>query len=247
VPTGLDLVKASMRAIGALAAGETPRADEAEDCRTILNRMIDGLNIQQQWMYEQVRTAVSLTSGVRDYTIGTGGTINIARPTVIAAAGFVQDSTASTPIEIPIEVFTDQRWQEIAQKTLAAGVLWGIYFDRAFSQTTQRGTISTYPTINVSNAQVVLYTPGRPVAKFTNLTTNYYLAEGYEEALHYNLCVRLAPEFERPINAKLEQLAERSLSWVKAANYRAVEVTLDRALPGLGPGTWSIDTGSYRR
>lgn len=49
-----------------------------------------------------------------------------------------------------------------------------------------------------------------PLTSFPDLTTNVVLAPGYEDALRYNLCVRLAPQFGVPLRPELVELAERS-------------------------------------
>ena len=203
--------------------------------------MIDAWGLEPGTMLSILRTATTLTNGTRDYTIGLGGAINIVRPAWLDAAGFIQDSTATDPIEAKIAVFTEKEWQGIVLKTVDSGWPTGVYYDRAFSAN-QRGTISTYPTINISNAQLVTYTP-LAITKFGNLADNVLLAPGYEDAFHYNLAERIAPEFGIPAPDGYTQKASQSLAKIKTANRRPALLRPDPGLPGQSGAFWSQHAG----
>ncbi len=239
-----DLIARALQEIGALAQGETASAADENAALAVLQRLVNTWGAERLSIYQLLRTTVALTSGTRDYTIGTGGTINIVRPVWIERAGLILDSTATDPIEIPIEVLTEQKWAEIALKTLDTGVVRAIYFDRGFSPTsTLRGTISTYPTINTSNVQVVLYTPAAVVG-FVNATIDYVFPPGYEDAFHYDLAFRLQRPFARPADPMLTVQRNEALARIKSANRMPVELRCDAALTGRGG--YDIDTGGYR-
>lgn len=246
MPSAQAIVDRALRAVGKLASGETPSAALAQDSLTVLNSMIDAWGLEPGTMLSILRTATTLTNGTRDYTIGLGGAINIVRPAWLDAAGFIQDSTATDPIEAKIAVFTEKEWQGIVLKTVDSGWPTGVYYDRAFS-TAQRGTISTYPTINISNAQLVLYAP-LAITKFGNLADNVLLANGYEDAFHYNLTVRIAPEFGMPAPdgyAGQDGFASKTLAKIKVANTRPAILRPDPGLPGQAGAYWSQHAGQW--
>lgn len=244
MPTGAQITQRALQAAGILASGETADAVMAQDALAILQRMINAWGIDRGVIAEILRTVKGLTSGTRDYTIGPGGSINIAYPDWIDSAGLILDSTVTDPYEHPLHVYNDQEWQAVRLKTLDARIVTGIYFDHAFSST-GRGTISTYPTINIANVQIVLYTP-LAMTGFLNLATNYLLRPGYEDALHYNLAKRICVDFEHAISGDLRQLADDSLALIKRANTRPVALDVS-GVPSArgGRATKAYLTGDY--
>lgn len=216
--------------IGVVGAGQTPAPEIQAAGLTVLQRLVDAKGAERLTIFEVLRTVRALSSGTRDYTIGTGGSINIVRPTWIDHAAVILDSTLTDPQERPIAVFTDQQWQHIALKTLDAATIDGIFYDHGLtSYLSQVGTISTYPTINVANVQLVLYTP-KAVAAFVDLDTQYAVPPGYQDAYHYELSYRLQRPLGRPLDADLK--AERDVAWgrVKRANIQIPEMTHDAAV-----------------
>ncbi len=239
--TGRDLIVEALSEIGVQAAGETVSAADEDLALKTLQRILDAGGAERLMIFQLLRTAQTLTSGTRDYTIGSGGTINIVRPVWIERAGFVFDSTATDPLEIPIEILTEQRWADIRLKTFDSGVVQAIYYDPGFSPTSNnRGTISTYPTINKSNTQVVLYSPVAVVG-FVNPTTEYVFPPGYRAAFHFSLAYELQRPFGVPPDPDLKGQRDEAIARVKRTNYRPAELSIDRALLPSGQ-TWSKST-----
>lgn len=85
--TALDVIKGALRSIGALEAGEDPDADTANDSLNMLNDMVAQWANQSMLVYYQSEIVFPLTSGLKDYTIGAGGT---------ATASFVGSLTGRT-------------------------------------------------------------------------------------------------------------------------------------------------------
>jgi hypothetical protein len=65
---------------------------------------------------------------------------------------------------------------------------------------------------------------------YTALTDDLTFAPGYEEALHYNLALRLCRPYGRPIDPDLKE-GETALSRIKSANVRLDDRQV--ATPGL--------------
>lgn len=236
--TGRQLITRALIECGVLASGEVPSATELQDAHVIAKRMINSAGAERLLIHELLRTATTLTSGTRDYSLGPGGAINIARPDWIEMAGCILDSTATDPLEIPIEVFTDQRWASLRLKTLDASPLWGVYFDRKFDSN-GRATLSTYPTINASNVQLVIYTP-KAQTGFDALDTTYTFAPGYDELWHYALCDQLVGPFAVPelIEQRITRRLVTAERRVKMSNLMPAELFCDPAVTAQGGG-WS--------
>lgn len=241
--TGRDLVTRALKTLGVLAAGETATAEDAQDGLLSANDMVDSWGLDRLIIHEIVRTVKTLTANTASYTIGPGGAINIPRPTWIDQANLIIDTGASTPTEIPIELFTDQRWQGIRQKTLTSSLSQGVWYDHAW--TAGLGAIWPWPIPSTGTTQLVLYAPGTAVSAFASLNTDYTFPPGYRDALHYNLAVRLAPLFGRQLDGVVAQMAIDSLAKVKRANNRPRELVCDEALLRRG-GYFDYRTGGYR-
>jgi hypothetical protein len=221
--TGLARVTLALQEIGVVGAGQTPTSEDATFALGVLQRMFTGWAAERLMVPSILRTVVSLVSGTRDYTIGSGGDIAIVRPVSIFRARVVLDSTLDPPVESPIAVFDDAQWAAVASKTLEAGAIDGVYYDHAFSST-ERGTISTYPTINVSGVQLVLYTP-QAVVGYVTLTEDLAFPPAWDDAVLYRLARKLCRPFGRTVTPDLERDERDAIAVVKRTNLRPDELS----------------------
>lgn len=240
VVTAQDLITAAMGLIGVLALGETLGPDESADAFARLNRMVDRWGTQPLTMGMLLRTTKTLTASTASYTIGTGGAIDIVRPTEITYANLIIDTAATTVTEIGIPVFTDQAWAGVLQKTLTGPLIQGIYYDRGW--TAGLGIVYPWPIPTVGTTQLVLYTPVA-VSQFATLTAEYSFRPGYQDALEYNLAKRLAAAWSLPCPPDVIEEAKASLADIKRPNSRLVEMGTN--YPGVW-GTYDIVSGGYR-
>lgn len=249
MPTGLDLITDAMKSIGAVSAGEAPTSGESADALVALNRMIDAWGADNLTVYTVGRTVKTLTSGIAPYTIGTGGDINIVRPVSINAAGIILDSTASPTVEVPIDVLTVQRYEEVRTKGLSGSPAWAVYFDHAW--TAGLGTVTVFGVPTTSTTQLVLYCP-TALTTVALTGTTYTWPPGYEEALQYNLAIRLAAIFPSAPSRlpAIAKLAQDSLARIKRVNERPTELRCDPAAlqangTTRGGGRWNMNSGQW--
>lgn len=194
------------------------------DALAWLNSMIDAWGLRELTKYMLLRTATTLVSGTASYTIGVGGTINIARPTEIRQAGLILDTGAATPVEMPIDVLFDDAYARWPEKTYQSSYAQAIWYDHNWAA--GLGRIYPLPIPNVGTTQLVIYTPVA-IAQFADRTTTYTFPPGYEEALEYNLAVRLATPFGREIPDFVAHMARVSLAVLKRGNLRLSQVHVD--------------------
>ena len=71
----IDIITSALKDIGALAAGETPSPEAAQDAFIMMNRMIDQWSNEQMMVFYKTEIIFTLTSGQTQYTIGPGGEI----------------------------------------------------------------------------------------------------------------------------------------------------------------------------
>lgn len=241
----IDFITGAMKDLGVLAAGETASSEDADDAFTVLNQMADALGIERLTMYQVVRTTKVLTASTASYSIGTGGSINIVRPTWLDRAGLIIDNTASVPSEVPISVLDDEEYARWPQKTLTSTQSQAVYFDRAWSA--GLGLIYPLPIPTVSTTTLVLYAPSVAVAQFADQsTTDYTFPPGYARAIRKNLALEIAPLFNADPHPLLIQQAEQSKAAVKRANVRPMTLAIDPALSG-NAGHWNINSDRPNR
>jgi hypothetical protein len=246
MPTAQYFVDGALREIGVLATGETAPGSEGDEALAIVNDCLDALGAERLSMYSVLRTAKTLASGTASYTVGSGGDLNIVRPTWIEDATLVYDTSASTPTELPIVILTDEEYAVWPQKTLQSSQSNAIYYDHSWAA--GLGLIYPLPIPDVATTQLVLYTPQQPATQFADYaTTSYTFPPAVRRMLRKCLALELAPSYPgATVSPLLVQQAKEAKSQFKSSNVRPL---LKRGNPALmGPnGTWNINVDRYNR
>lgn len=240
--TGLDLLTRSFRTVQVLAAGETPSSDDAQAALDLLNSMIDGWGIQRYTQRFRRRVVYPITAGFQALTVGDGGDIDLTEPPMeIEQAGLILNNTLASNLqtEVPVEVMTDRKWADLRIKALSSPLIKAVYYDHNFDAN-QWATLYVYPVPSVSYTSLVLYLP-QQIDQFADLSTAYVLPNGYEEAMVYNLAVRIAIEWGKrlPMDHPVVLMALKTLGDLKAANLRMIEVGVEDALLPEQSGRWN--------
>jgi hypothetical protein len=208
--TVLELLKSSLRAIQVLAPGRTPGPSETADALVVLNSMLRSWATSRLIVHAITRAEYSLAAGAESYTIGPAGDLAVEeRPVEIHAAAKLEDGE-----EEPIEVFPH----------VEAPSRVGLYYAPSWPL----GVLTPYPEFDDATT-LVLYT--REVfAAITDTADDVEFPPGYEDAIRYNLAVRLAPEWGRVATPKVEELARTSLAAIQSVNLPRPEAKIDSAL-----------------
>lgn len=207
--TVLQLITDSLREIGALAQGMTPSNSEAADALRKLNRLVESLAIERAFIYSIRQDTHSLTPGDADYTIGTGGEINVTRPVKIESATV----TTSGALTIPLNLLSRPQWDAILQKTAQAPVPENLYDDYAYPLS----TIRIHPVPSAAGSTLILAT-WQQISQFAALTDNIMLAPGYERALMYLFAFELVNEYGRPMPPALPGIAAAAKAGIAQMN-----------------------------
>jgi hypothetical protein len=144
VTTALDIIKGSLRSIGALGTGEVPDADTAQDAFTMLNDMLDMWSNERMLVFCIQEVMHELVSGTYIYTIGAGGDIGSSVTGSIASNTLTVTALASGALSV-------------GQSVSGTNVLAGTYIT---SYDTGRGSNGTAAlgTYYVNRAQTVAST-----------------------------------------------------------------------------------------
>lgn len=219
--TALDMIKKSLRLIGATGQGKAPTAQEASDALDSLNSMLEGWSIDRLSVYHLYDETVSWTSGQSSRTIGTGGDFAVTRPSRIED-GFTRISN----VDYPYRAIDKQEYDRIADKTTQSSYPEVIFYDNVASL----GVLYAYP---VPNATVSIHiNTWKQLQSFSALTDTVTLPPGYQRAIEYNLAIELQGEYpDLEIPASVINIAQKSLAAIKTMNTPTMVSNL-----GLGGG-----------
>jgi hypothetical protein len=103
--TALNIISRAMKDIGALAAGEVPTADEAEDALELLNDMLDQWSNESMMVFYRTEIVFKTVQNTVQYTLGPNGSVgasftgsianNVLTVTAISAGAITQGMTIS--------------------------------------------------------------------------------------------------------------------------------------------------------
>jgi hypothetical protein len=212
-----NLIKRTLRKIGVYQAGEAVPPDEFADCLEELNAMLDSWSNNSLISPTKTRISKALTIGQASYTIGTGGDLNVSRPNRIEHA-FVRDSSGN---DFGLNEIGLGQYNDIQLKTES-----GMPFDYYFENSTPLARVYLFP---VPDLAYTLYMDAW--YRFTRYVANddVTLPLGYEDAIVYNLAVRVASDFGKVLAPNIERMAESSLSRLKDVN--ALDIPIISTFP----------------
>ncbi len=225
-----DLLASSLKKIGALAQGEAMQAADAADGLTALNQMLGTWSNQRLLVFTVVREVFSLVAAQASYTMGTGANFATTRPQKIENASILIDTQ-----EYPIDVLTKDQYAEVLLKSLQSDMPMAVYPSGTFPSE----TLLFYP-VPASAYSVVLYS-WKPISSFSSINDEVSFPPGFEEAIVYNLAIRLAPEYGKPISSEVAEIARTSLAWLKTMNFKTRLIKSDS--PCVSAKPYNIYTG----
>jgi len=212
--TARQIITRSLQKIGAIVKSEAPSGDELQDGLAELNSLLATWSNEELLIYARKREApFALTGAVLSYTIGTGGDINITRPTRIVAA-----YVSNGGIDYEMKIIDDEAYSLITYKTIT-GIPEFLNFSNGFPL----ATIKLYP--SPSAAYPLSLLTEIPLTSIASIDDVLSLPPGFEGALTSNLAIRLAPEYGQPVSADLRLEAKETLGAlrVKIAVIRGVD------------------------
>lgn len=218
-----DLIKGSLRLIGASDPQESLDAAIAEDALAALNAMVAAWNLEHLALFKEIRETFTLSASTQTYTMGSGATFNTDRPVRIYRA-----SVMSGDDELYVNLVDQATWASIPDKTATSTLPTTAYSDGNYPNT----TISVWP-IPSSSGTLVLYSWSQ-LAALADLDTVLSFPPGYERALRYNLAVELAPEYGMDVPQAVAVTAARALGALKRVNTKPYYLRCDEAVLSRG-------------
>jgi len=183
-------------------------------------------------------------SSANPYTIGVGGDLNTTKPpngeSVVAAGLLLNASTP--PIEIPRGLMTDAAYEGTRIKDLTSTLFTDVYYLPTFAG--NLGSVYLWPVPTDTINSLVLYIRA-PLGVFADLTTAYFIPDGYDQALYAQLSLILAIPYGREPSESLKTLARDSFATIKRSNIRISDLANDFAQLGGGRNrrSYNLQTG----
>lgn len=241
--TARDIIADALAEIGVLAGSETPNAADANLALHRFQHMIDAWAADRLTLNLQLRTAFTMPANIATVTIGTAGAdILLPRPVWISAINFVIPGS-SPEVESVIAQMDSDAFAANAIKARPSTLPTQFYYDT--SLTTVLGTVTFWPVVTQAT-KIYLYWP-EALGVPASLNSVVIGPPGYQEALMYDLALRLWPPFRRPepVPQDLQQMAQRAMATMKRQNIVPGLLSVDPALTGWPRGgAFNILTGN---
>lgn len=216
--TGQSLIDRAARLIGAVQSGSSATSAESADALIAMNAMLDSWRNDRLMGYALTTVSKAMVVADASYTFGTAADFNSARPVMIKHAYMTIGDT-----DYPVKICTDAEWFAIEDKTVTSDLVEKIWYNPSMST----GTVNVWPVPNATNTlYLVVMTP---VADLT-LAGTVALPQGWEDAIAYNLSIRIAPEFGAQVPAAVAKGATDSLAAIKRRN--STPILSQTGIPG---------------
>ncbi len=222
--TAGDIIQDSLQAAGVIGVGQVPLAENTQLALRQLNRMIGQWNRKRWLIYQLVDTAFTAT-GALNYTVGVAGNFNIARPDRIEYAYFRGLNTAvPNQVDYPMQILESREdYSRISLKRLASFAYY-CFYDPAYPLG------SFYPWPLLSNQYEMHILTKAVLSTLATLATTVLLPPEYEEAIQWNLAMRLRPLFQLPPDETVTAMAAASLNTIRGANAAVSRLSMPGSL-----------------
>lgn len=165
-------------------------------------------------------------------------------PTTPATGTITAAAIEGQPTEIPrTPIITDSGYAAIQLKNMPNAQFTNVYYNPTFPL----GQIFLWPRPNTAINQLVLYL-NTVFTQFDALHRAYDWPSlpGYAEMLQYQLDLRLAIPYGRPLEPRIHEMAAYTLGLVKRANTKLNDWPTDATILTHGRGGYNIDTDNFQ-
>lgn len=250
-----DFIKSSLRLVGALRSGLNLQNDELDDCKTVLNDLLDSLSAERVMIpaetvqtLDQNQAVLTLKANQQAYKLGDvnqNEDFLLPRPSRLSRVSVMYSASQQTPVELGMEMLDSVQWQGVSNKSTPS-LLPQVCFVDASNAVFPDMVLYFWPVPSQANP-VVLYL-WQVLQLFPDLKSKFLFPPAYARMLRYNLAVDLAAEF--PCDMQKFQLVQKiaadTRAQVAGINVRPLEAVCDEALIS-GGGMGNIFTGTANR
>ena len=214
------MILRALRFTGEKTRGATLDSTEAVECLAELNTFMESCQTERLMCYSIQQDSFALTSNVSTYTIGTNGTINVARPTKLVDPCFVRDTSG---YDSPLTIIDLEQYGAITLKSVGLTYPTHIYYDYGYSATST-ASLTIYPAPVAS--LTLFFSSWKQLQSFAALTTQVLLPPGYQLFIESNFAIHLAAGVI-PVSPELAKIARESRAAVKSLNITDTVMSMD--------------------
>ena len=206
--TGNDVINEALLLVKRISPGQTASTDEINTAQLALNNLLGEWSAQGLAVYSVAPITQALTSGVGDYTIGVGGTINVPRPVKVEAWN-VRTSSGQANGGAPVDAV---EFAAMAQDRSAQGARVKILnYDAAYPL----ASVHLWPIPSGGTLELWVWSQ---LAQITVWTTALAYPPGYLQGIVFNLAVNLAGKFDKPLDPNVKISADEAKAALVTAN-----------------------------
>lgn len=236
--TAQDVITLALKLSGVVGVGQAASTDDLNDAFTMLTLMMATWQ-RKRWLTWHLQDVAFTPNSSQSYTIGSGGTINVARPDRIERA-YARQLNPGGPyaVDFPLQVIDDREdYAAIVLKSMAASPPTLIFYDPDYPL----GSVYVWPVCD--NRWEIHLLVKQPIAQPSVLGDTISLPQEYLEAIMWNLAARLRPMYGQGPDPTIAAEAKASLDTVRVANTQIAQLRLPADLPGQGRGGSWFNTG----
>ena len=235
MPTALDIIQDSLEMLGVYGPGDTISSADQQRALSVLNDMMDLWSNESLACFTYDVVSFTLVSGVPQYTIGSGGVINVVRPLRVSddpGSAYILDDNNN---KYPMDVVGQMEWNLRTTASVNANLPDTLFYDPQYPM----GLINIWPTPN--EGWTCYFSTYAQLGDFSSLSTTFSLPPGYKRAITTNLAVCLKPYFtSAQLDPDVRAEAATSKGTVKRNNMRAQRAVYDPELIARGSPTYNI-------
>ncbi len=192
-----DLIRATLRLIGAISSSEAPAADESMDALEALNMMLNSWGAVR-FLSKNTQTITHTLTGATSYTIGSGGDIDTIRPSAIFTAYYTLGG-----LDYPLQVLDYKTYSEIGTKNIGAIPEYIV-----LKPDYPLSTIYVFP---VGSGGVLTLSAVRPQVELNiNDDVQDIYPPEWIRAIKYNLAIEIAPEYGVTVAPEIVAIAKEA-------------------------------------
>ena len=225
--TAQELIKASLRAINAIATGETPTASEMADGLEALKIMLRSWSSDNMMVYSIVFDTLAMT-GAYSYTIGSGGDVDTEWPVDIKGA--VVDT------DYQVDMIGEAKYRSLSRSPAMASYGATARF-LCYNPVYPLGVL--YPAPKGGSSMVI--SSLKALSDPATLTTSVAFPTSYDAAIKWNLAVDLAPEFGKEPSGIVVARAQQTKRIIQSKNAAMQINAVDLSAIGRNYGSYDIN------
>lgn len=227
--TVLDLITLALKQAGVVGVGQNVSAEDSADAFELLNAMVAQWAVRR-WLVYALQDLSAESTGADVYTYGPSGDFNAPSTDHLESAYFrYLNSTSPQMPDFPLSLITAyEDWSRIRLKSLTTWPQY-VFFDSQFPL----ANVRFWPIPQAGQYELHLIAK-QPIPAFTGLTQALTLPPQYQEALLYNLGLRLRTHFQLPPDLQLKALADAALMTLRNSNAAVPRLHMPNELPGAG-------------